>query len=393
MENPAVVRNAEDKIPPAKRARVKQPPHRAQDDDPRGFPGCLVMCQQGRELRAMRDACDILLELTRVHHPDVFMGTGGVVDEAAPVANVAHAETNGAPRVTRSVADEIAAELAELSGGRSASGDNGRMLQRPLCFSYRQLGRALGLVWIRDSRVNVVGLATALLDDVAATKQVRSRSLLRLIPLQLITSGYPDDVAAAIETVVPPSFVGKPHVTWSAAMAIRMNDKFSLRQLLPIVSTAVGGGHAVDLTDPEVTIVVEVFAGLAGVSVVPGRAFQRTARFNLQVAAETDEDRAARLNLARAATARSVVAAAAAAAAAAASAATTAEPTATTTASTASCELEATEAAPLAKTSTLGATAPMTQEPETSAPTAASTQCASLGASQSQTELREFHTG
>ena len=140
--------------------------------------------------------------------------------------------------------------------------------------------------------------------DLLLTKQCKSRNVDRMVPLQLIVAGYLPDVTSAITQTVSRGFPADRPCPWAVACAVRLNDNLKKKELVPLIAKAVdassGHLHPVNLDDPEVTVILEGFGPLAGVSIVTDRQYTEFERYNVRMATETAEEREARLSTAAA---------------------------------------------------------------------------------------------
>jgi predicted GNAT family acetyltransferase/tRNA(Ser,Leu) C12 N-acetylase TAN1 len=323
--------------------------------DPRGFPGVLVMCDDKREKRAMHETCDLLnAELDERMPPRPSSSASAAADADADADGHAHGDGGdslGGPagKKPRTIADELADELAELEGGAppppteqggadggAADGTGAPRQSLAERFAGKRArfldlsGRAFGLVWVKDASVDPVALVDPLLEAALRTKASPLRFTSRLLPLQRIVQASPSAIIeAAVELMR--STVPAPRATsFRLELRVRLNTTFSkdalYRDLVPALcaanATAAAAGtagagasaagassssssssaapapcprHTVHLTDPETVVMVEVIKTFAGVSILSDRRWDRLARYNIRLAAETEEDRLGRL--------------------------------------------------------------------------------------------------
>lgn len=384
--------------------------------DPRGWPGVLVMCDQGREQRALAATGDVLLEYARKLYPQLWSGESSATAGGAPSAEnggasdaSAAASLAGPGGGSGSIADELAAELAMVTGkaaptsaaaaaaaGRkrpraeeddseSAAGGDGDAdsaaserapprlpaggskpgAKGPVRVQFLEVGRALGLVWLTVSSsalgggkgnmaptasadssaagsvdqsalpdapaatpsdptaaasssssaaasadaapahqpqqphpIDAVALVNAVMADVASGALPVVRNVMRLVPLQSIVAGYDRDVLAEMRALAAARFP-RPDpprtVTWAAEFRSRNNATVDKGEMLRCAGLCLPGSVRVDLANPEVLLVLEVFTAYAGLSVVPAAAYNAFKRYNLRLVAESDEERQARL--------------------------------------------------------------------------------------------------
>jgi predicted GNAT family acetyltransferase/tRNA(Ser,Leu) C12 N-acetylase TAN1 len=313
------------------------------------------MCDDKREKRAMHETCDLLnaeLDERMPPRPSASASSSAAADADADADGHGDGgDSLGGPagKKPRTIADELADELAELEGGApppptelggadGGAADGTGVPRQSLAerFAGKRArfldlsGRAFGLVWVKDASVDPVALVDPLLEAALRTKASPLRFTSRLLPLQRIVQASPSAIIeAAVELMR--STVPAPRATsFRLELRVRLNTTFSkdalYRDLVPALCAAnatasaagaAGAGasaagassssssssaapapcprHTVHLTDPETVVMVEVIKTFAGVSILSDRRWDRLARYNIRLAAETEEDRLGRL--------------------------------------------------------------------------------------------------
>ena len=304
--------------------------------DSKGCPGVLVMCMQGKEEQALREATSLFSDYTRRVYPALFPS----LESAAAAADAGGAATE-APRGdgntlgaagSTTVADEIAAELAELAGERVgvSSGVKRRregdtsdipgadrvaaaaapqqgvaaLASTPVPIRTAMVCRAMGILWfpgVAGASIDPCAVVNALCADLLATRQQCSRFIDRLVPLQRIVRSDMEEVLAATRDLLGADIAvaapdqaavdgsgGAPAAepsaaaprTWCAEVRVRNTDTVSKSLLTSGLGDIMRRRFRVDLERGSHTIVVEACMSIAGVSVVREAAFWRFSRYN-----------------------------------------------------------------------------------------------------------------
>jgi tRNA(Ser,Leu) C12 N-acetylase TAN1 len=277
-----------------------------------GCPGILVMLAQGKETQGLREAVLLISEWIQRVYPPAHGAESIAGAQDAPIASPA----------VHSVAEELAAELAELSGhaGSKRSREDSSAPADSVPIRSAVLCRAIGIMWFpgaSGSGVDPCVVVNALMDELAATKQHHTKFVDRLLPLQRIVRCGMTEVLDAAEALLAPELNPEPlpggradgaapvsldkpdRLTWSAEIRSRNTDMLSRQLLIGGLGDLMRKRFVVDLVDPSHTLLVEAVMSVAGVSVVRGHAFKRFHKYNVRLVTETDAERDARLHEAR----------------------------------------------------------------------------------------------
>ena len=326
--------------------------------DPRGHCGVLVMCDEHREDRAMNEVADLLNnelderfplpplpQLQEEQEGQRRRGAGdadeadGAGEERGAAEELAEAEA--APKRARTVAEEMAEELAALGAGAGPAGDAGpgadgapgqpRRTDLKKALAHKRArwldlgGRGVGLVWVSRGpgpgpAVDIVELLDPVFGNALRDKQLPTRYTSRMLPLQRIVSATPAAVVeAALElakaALVPPAAAAAASSSASAPVAApapktfkvemrsRNNTTLGKDEVISGIAkglSALGIGLRACFTAPDVVVIVEAVKAFAGIAVVVGGRWDRFERYNIRVTAESVADRSARLEKARA---------------------------------------------------------------------------------------------
>ncbi|KAF1982032.1 hypothetical protein K402DRAFT_424879 [Aulographum hederae CBS 113979] len=133
-----------------------------------------------------------------------------------------------------------------------------------------------------------VSFAQAICED-AANKTLRSRCrfVKRLTPISMVGKATVSGLDEVAQQVLAPHFhePGVTPKTFAIRPSIRNhNHPLTRDPVIKQVAAAVGAwgpGHRVDLKEPDLVVIIEIYQNICGMSVVDGRDFERLKRFNL----------------------------------------------------------------------------------------------------------------
>lgn len=137
-----------------------------------------------------------------------------------------------------------------------------------------------GLIYVTLKDLDPVRLVQAIVDEVKApTNMPVPRLLVRFMPLSVVCYASVDDVRTAAKPLVDAVFDGEPR-TYAVSLKRRNNSDFPRQDAIDALALLVSDKHTVDLVNPQITILVEVFKSIAGISVIPG--FAANSDFNFR---------------------------------------------------------------------------------------------------------------
>lgn len=348
--------------------------------DPKGFPGVLVMCDERKEQRAMHEVADLLNEHLDERYP---LPRNDVADSGVHAAGVdANDEDDDASAVKkqRSVADELADELAELggdvaSGGGSAEAgksnadgsaktafvDLGQKFAGKRARWMDLDGRGIGMVWINGKEADVIDLIDPIFETTLKEKKLPTRFVSRMLPLQRIVKADTQIIVDTCAELALQCLPANKHTTYKLEVRARNNTSFRKGDVISAVVSALtdvrfkkaavgaaAAGQATEpssaalesagapaaetasaassssasdvaaaagttrssgftgpvmravLEDPETIVLIEVIKTLAGISIITDGKWVKYERYNIRTAAETPEEREARIAAAHA---------------------------------------------------------------------------------------------
>lgn len=148
---------------------------------------------------------------------------------------------------------------------------------------------AKNFLFIRTTLDDPVTLAEKIMCDIYDSKQMQTRFLLRLIPVETTCKAYVKDIQNAIEPILVKYFKDEP-CTFSVIFNHRNNNSLSKDEVIKVVADKVmllNPDHKVNLKDAERSIIIEVIRNIALLSVVPN--FFKYKKYNLHSICEVDQ--------------------------------------------------------------------------------------------------------
>jgi len=272
---------------------------------PYGVPGVMVTCEQGKERAACRDVARALDEAYELWFPDKDKQDAkgdAAKDDANP------SETTKKPS-SDDPSDLLAAELKQLKETKSES-------KR---FTYVNLDfKACAFVSMAKGiagKVAMSDLVHDVLQRVAAgddTKEdddsnkmqslvPKSRYALRLVPADDVCFAGIEEIKKSVRKMIEgkfpvlegknDAFKEKNKKKFAVSFGSRANNSLRRMEIIEAVAELVPVGHKVDLTDPDLTITVEVIKGTVCVSILKN--YFKLHKYNWRFCGLTEEERTA----------------------------------------------------------------------------------------------------
>ncbi|XP_055685833.1 THUMP domain-containing protein 1 homolog [Lutzomyia longipalpis] len=136
-------------------------------------------------------------------------------------------------------------------------------------------------VFIATSLDDPVGLGVKIARDIAATKVQRTKFLLRLIPVEVVCRANLRSITDAVGSLCDKYVLQEPK-TFSVVFNRRYNNAISRDDVIKEVAdvvTSKNSGNKVNLTEPEISVVVEIIKGMCCISVLPD--YLKLKKYNL----------------------------------------------------------------------------------------------------------------
>ncbi|KAG5647346.1 hypothetical protein DXG03_000414 [Asterophora parasitica] len=210
-------------------------------------PGIWVSCVKGKERQAVAECYDLF---------------DAVASEMWPLENKnqgADSDSNDDEDNDLSIEDQIANEVSAMKKPKVEPRFVNCQTNTPC------------VVFITcKAPVDPVKLVVRLVKDVEATGVVRSRCIYRLVPVSGSCGANLPEIQGLCRKVLQPFFLQHPDKKFKYKIELRMRNHsvISRPELIEHVAKCVPEGHTVELTNPEMFILVEVFKSVCGISVV-----------------------------------------------------------------------------------------------------------------------------
>lgn len=134
-------------------------------------------------------------------------------------------------------------------------------------------------------------------DKATGTPQQGCRFVKRLTPMMRMGKATEEGLKGVSKEVLNEQTMGPRDqgVKYAIRPTLREHNVMKRDGIIEQVAGAVGGGYVVDLKQPDVVILVEVYRNVLGLGVVGGKEFERLKRFNLaEIECKNGDDEAAR---------------------------------------------------------------------------------------------------
>ncbi|KAJ3614304.1 hypothetical protein NHX12_017878 [Muraenolepis orangiensis] len=148
---------------------------------------------------------------------------------------------------------------------------------------------ANNVVFIRTHNVEPDKLVHHILSDLHTTKKKKSRVILRMLPVSGTCKAFQEDMDKYLTTFLEPWFKTPNHATFQIAFKARNSSHSKRDDVIKSIADLVvkmNPENTVDLTNPELSIIVEVIRSVCCLSVVPDYSLYR--KYNLQEVVKDD---------------------------------------------------------------------------------------------------------
>ncbi|KAL1005150.1 hypothetical protein UPYG_G00055200 [Umbra pygmaea] len=142
---------------------------------------------------------------------------------------------------------------------------------------------ANNVIFIKTKNLDPDKLVHHILSDLHVTKKKKSRVILRMLPVSGTCKAFQEDMDKYLSVFLEPWFKAPNHGTYQIAFKARNSSHNKREDIIKTLAGLVGKmnpKNKVDLTTPELTIIVEVIKSVCCVSVV--RDYMLYRKYNLQ---------------------------------------------------------------------------------------------------------------
>ncbi|XP_029910705.1 THUMP domain-containing protein 1 [Myripristis murdjan] len=148
---------------------------------------------------------------------------------------------------------------------------------------------ANNVIFIRTQNLEPDKLVHHILSDLHTTKKKKSRVILRMLPVNGTCKAFQEDMEKYLTTFLEPWFKTPNHATYQIAFKARNSSHNKRDEIIKSIAGLVGKlnpKNKVDLTNPELTIIVEVIKAVCCISVVQDYPLYR--KYNVQEVVKED---------------------------------------------------------------------------------------------------------
>ncbi|XP_056265264.1 THUMP domain-containing protein 1 [Pseudoliparis swirei] len=148
---------------------------------------------------------------------------------------------------------------------------------------------ANNVIFIKTKNLESDKLVHRILADLHATKKKKSRVILRMLPVTGTCKAFQEDIVKYLTTFLEPWFKTPNSGTYQIAFKARNSTHNKRDDIIKAIAGVVGKlnpKNKVDLTKPELTIIVEVIKAVCCLSVVKDYTLYR--KYNVQEVAKED---------------------------------------------------------------------------------------------------------
>ncbi|XP_026214900.1 THUMP domain-containing protein 1 [Anabas testudineus] len=148
---------------------------------------------------------------------------------------------------------------------------------------------ANNVIFIKTNNLEPDKLVHHILSDLYTTKKKKSRVILRMLPVTGTCRAFQDDMVKYLTTFLEPWFKTPNCATYQIAFKARNSSHNKRDEIIKSIAGLVGKlnpKNKVDLTNPELTIIVEVIKAVCCISVIKDYTLYR--KYNVQEVVKED---------------------------------------------------------------------------------------------------------
>ncbi|KJA14525.1 hypothetical protein HYPSUDRAFT_150271, partial [Hypholoma sublateritium FD-334 SS-4] len=220
-------------------------------------PGVWVSCVKGKEKQAVGEVYELFESIAL----DIW-----------PVDSVEGKDTDGEDEDTGlSLEEQVAKELSDMKRPRRGNP------QQPNC----QTNTPCVIFISCKAPVDPVELVVKYIKSVEGTGVSRTRYIQRLVPVSGTCVANPSEIQPLCDKIFKDFFEKHPDTkfTYKIELRVRNHNTIPRPMLIQTIAQSVPDGHTVDLSNPKIFILVEVFKSICGISIVED--YYRLQKFNV----------------------------------------------------------------------------------------------------------------
>ncbi|KAJ3026836.1 UNVERIFIED_CONTAM: hypothetical protein HDU68_004974 [Siphonaria sp. JEL0065] len=239
--------------------------------------GVLGFCPRGKEMQATKE----LISLLNEYADKLYGEQKGNLNHEKPGDE--STSTAGAGAVDSDDDDEGGAEGLSIEDAfaKEVAGFKKGASQRR--FKWLTVGIECCIFVKCHESVCPTTLVSTIMKDLFDTKLQKTRFLQRILPAAETCLAFMDQIVPMAQRVLPKYFDGGEPKKFAIIWARRNNDTIERETLIPELAsivTAANPNHSVELKNPDLCIIVEIFKSIVAVSVV--ERYYEYKKFNLE---------------------------------------------------------------------------------------------------------------
>ncbi|KAI9319594.1 hypothetical protein DFJ73DRAFT_329568 [Zopfochytrium polystomum] len=236
-----------------------------------GSSGVLAFCNRNKDQLAKKELLLLLNEyadqLYGEERPESAANGEAAVTKTTPAADDDDEDDDDEEEV--GIEDAFAKEMGTLKKPKKTHR-----------FSPQDVGIDCTIFIKAGAGIDPKALVGAILKDLDQTKKKKTRFTQRILPIERCSAAFLADIITLAKKIVVPQFPSDSPVKYSIVFNRRFNDQISRVELIPKLAELVGPAHQVDIKNLDRVILVEIFKGICGMSVVDD--FYKYKKYNLE---------------------------------------------------------------------------------------------------------------
>lgn len=214
--------------------------------------GFLITCTLNKERSSAREMCELLSEHVEKLYPELCEKKE--IEEKINSDNEEEEEEEDFDDIEAS----LAKELEDMKGNKK---EENKFEVVPL--NINCLGFIKAKIPIDPTKV-----VRSIFETIETEKEKKTKYTQRVIPIVNTCITNKPEIFKLAETIVKPYFPDDQPKEYAIMIKIRNNSKMDRMEIIQGVAGVIGEKHKVNLTNPSLFVIVEIFKTVCGISVV-----------------------------------------------------------------------------------------------------------------------------
>ncbi|ORX75087.1 hypothetical protein BCR32DRAFT_297106 [Anaeromyces robustus] len=217
--------------------------------------GFLITCTLNKERSSAREMCELLCEHVEKLYPELCE------EKKKDNNNIENGSENEEEEDIDDI-DDIEASLAkELEDMKNNKKEENKFEIVPL--NINCLGFIRAKIPIDPTKV-----VHSIFETIETKKEKKTRYTQRVIPIMNTCITNKPEIFRLAETIIKPYFPDDQQKEYAIMIKIRNNSKMDRMEIIKGVAGVIGEKHKVNLTNPQLFVIIEIFKTICGISVV-----------------------------------------------------------------------------------------------------------------------------